>query len=41
MKVMEECIPTKILPAQDRNIPWLTKTILQAMRRCDWLITGA
>ena len=33
MKVMEECIPTKILPTRDHNIPWLTKAILQAMRR--------
>ena len=33
MKVMEECIPTKILlPARDRNISWLTKAILQAIR---------
>ena len=30
--IMEECIPKKVLP-QRRNIPWLSKTIVQSMRK--------
>ena len=32
MSIMEECVPKKIIPSQ-RNLPWLSKTIKQAMRR--------
>ena len=29
---MEECIPRKVLPQRQKNLPWLAKRIIQAMR---------
>ena len=33
---MEECIPRRTLP-QRRNLPWLSKTIVQSMRKRNYL----
>ena len=32
LEIMEICIPPKVLPSKCRNLPWLTKRIVQAMR---------
>ena len=33
MSIMEQCIPTKVLPPKRRNRPWSNKSISQCIRR--------
>ena len=33
MSIMEQCIPTKVLPPKRRNRPWINKSISQSIRR--------
>ena len=33
MSIMEQCIPTKVLPPKRRNRPWINKSISQCIRR--------
>jgi len=33
LDIMDRCIPKKVLPPKRRNLPWLSKGIVQAMRR--------
>ena len=40
MHVMETCIPKGTLP-QRRNLPWLTKNLVRAMRKRKWLYRRA
>ena len=39
MEVMENCIPRGTLPER-RNLPWLNKSIVQAIKRRNCLYTG-
>ena len=40
LSIMEECIPRRTLP-QRRNLPWLSKTIVQSMRKRNYLYRKA
>ena len=33
LSIMEQCIPKKVLPPRRRNLPWLSKSLVQSMRR--------
>ena len=33
LSIMEQCIPRSVLPDRRRNLPWLTKPLLQCIRR--------
>ena len=33
LDIMKRCIPKKVLPPKHRNLPWLSKGIVQAVRR--------
>ena len=41
LEIMEICIPKKVLPSKRRNLPWLTKRIVQAMRQRNALFKRA
>ena len=41
LEIMEICIPKKVLSSKRRNLPWLTKRIVQAMRRRNALFKQA
>ena len=38
---MEQCIPKKVLPPRRRNLPWLSKSLVQSMRRRNCLFKKA
>ena len=40
MEIMNECIPQRLLPNQ-RNLPWLSKSLVQLMRRRNLLFSHA
>lgn len=40
LQVMETCIPQAVLKAR-RNLPWLNKSVVQAMRKCNLLFNTA
>ena len=33
LSIMEQCIPKKVLPPRRHNLPWLSKSLVQSMRR--------
>ena len=33
LTIMDQCIPKKVLPPKKCNLPWLTKSLVQSMRR--------
>ena len=40
MEIMKECIPQKVLPPR-RNLPWLSKNLVQLMRKRNMLFSRA
>ena len=41
LSIMEQCIPKKVLPPRRRNLPWLSKSLVQSMRRRNCLFKKA
>ena len=35
--IMEACIPKKVLPPRKCNLPWFNKSLVQSMRRRDYI----
>lgn len=33
LSIIEQCIPKKVLPSRRRDLPWLSKSLIQSMRR--------
>ena len=40
LEIMEECIPQVVLRSR-KNLPWLTKAVTQASRKCNFLFRAA
>ena len=40
MEIMDQCIPSSVLPER-KNLPWLTKDIIQGMRKKNSLFKKA
>ena len=39
--IMDKCIPKSVLPPKRRNCPWLTKQLVQVIRKRNTLLKGA